>query len=122
MRKTIWLLFSILVVIVLASVLGRAQAPAGRGRGAQTATEPAPAGRGAPPAPVAVFKLEDNFLQWRLLPSEKQYEAIDGKRLMETVRAYTAISRKYRDSGHPQFWGRIIGSRSAPPSARCSRS
>ena len=28
---------------------------------------------------------------------------------METVRAYTAISRKYRDSGHPQFWGRIIG-------------
>jgi hypothetical protein len=110
MRKTIWLLFSIVVVIVLASVLGRAQAPAGRGRGAQTATEPAPAGRGAPPAPVAVFKLEDNFLQWRLLPSEKQYEAIDGKHLMETVRAYTAISRKYRDSGHPQFWGRIIGS------------
>src|SRR5262245_8736141 len=29
---------------------------------------------------------------------------------METVRAFTAISRKYRDSGHPQFWGRIIGS------------
>ena len=110
MRKTIWLLCSILLVVVLTTALGRAQAPAGRGRGAQTATEPAPAGRGAPPAPVAVFKLEDNFLQWRLLPSEKQYEAIDGKHLMETVRAYTAISRKYRDSGHPQFWGRIIGS------------
>ena len=110
MRKTIWLLFTLLVLIVLATVLGRAQAPAGRGAGGQ-ATAPAPAaGRGAPAPPVAVFKLEDNFLQWRLLPSEKQYEAIDGRHLMETVRAFTAISRKYRDSGHPQFWGRIIGS------------
>src|SRR6516164_3215231 len=98
MRKTIWLLFTLLVLVVLATVLGRAQAPAGRGRGAQsTGQTAAPASRGsAPQAPVAVFKLEDNFLQWRLLPSEKQYEAIDGKHLMETVRAFTAISRKYR--------------------------
>jgi hypothetical protein len=70
MRKTIWLLFTLLMLIVLATVLGRAQAPARQGRGAQPAAEPPPAGRGAPPAPVAVFKLEDNFLQWRLLPSE----------------------------------------------------
>ena len=88
MRKTIWLLFTLVVLIVLATVLSRGQAPAGQGRGAQPAAEPPPAGRGAPPAPVPVFKLEDNFLQWRLLPSEKQYEAIDGKHLMETVRAY----------------------------------
>src|SRR5258707_5214482 len=90
MRKTIWLLFTLIVLIVLATILGRAQAPAGRP--AQPSAAP-PAGRGAPPAPVAVFKLEDNFLQWRLLPSEKQYEAIDGKRLMETVRAVTSNSR-----------------------------
>src|SRR6478672_13111250 len=108
MRKTIWLLFTLIVLIVLATVFGRAQAPAGRGAPPSAAAPPA--GRSAPPAPVAVFKLEDHFLQWLLLPSEKQYEAIDGKRLMETVRAYTAISRKYRDNGHPQFWGRIIGS------------
>src|SRR4029079_11609946 len=108
MRKTIWLLFTLIVLIVLATVFGRAQAPAGRG--AQPSAAAPAAGRGAPPPPpVAVFKLEDHFLQWRLLPSEKQYESIDGKRLMETVRAVTALSRKYRDSGHPQCWGRIIG-------------
>src|SRR3954451_5936992 len=110
MRKTIWLLFTLIVLVVLAAVLGRAQAPAAPGRAAQPSSQAAPAPRGASPAPVAVFKLEDNFLQWRLLPSEKQYESIDGKHLMETVRAFTAISRKYRDAGHPQFWGRIIGS------------
>src|SRR5438477_3037673 len=107
MRKTIWLLFTLIVLIGLTTMLGRAQTPAGRG--AQAPATAAGAGRGAPQAPVAVFKLEDNFLQWRLLPSEKQYEAIDGKRLKEYVSAFTAISRRYRDAGHPQFWGRIIG-------------
>ncbi|HKT81066.1 MAG TPA: M28 family peptidase, partial [Vicinamibacterales bacterium] len=58
----------------------------------------------------AVFKLEDNFLDWRLLPTEKQYESIDGKRMLGYVNELAAISRRYRDAGHPQFWGRIIGS------------
>src|SRR5258707_14903706 len=88
MRKTIWLLFTLIVLIVLATVLGRAQAPAGRG--AQPPGAAPAGGRRAPQAPVAVFKLEDNFLQWRLLPGEKQYEAIDGKRLKEYVNAFTA--------------------------------
>ena len=107
MRKTIWLLLTLIVLLVFAVVLGRAQAPAGRGARGQGQAQPV--GRGAAQPPVAVFKLEDHFLQWRLLPSEKQYEAIDGRRLKEYVTAFTTISRRYRDAGHPQFWGRIIG-------------
>src|SRR5262245_31121015 len=48
-----------------------------------------------------------------LLPeSAKKYAAITGERLMQVVRELVGISRRYRDSGHPQFWGRIIGTES----------
>ena len=41
--------------------------------------------------------------------SDRAYGAIDGKHLHEYVDEQVAISRRYRDQGHPQFWGRIIG-------------
>ena len=74
---------------------------------------PAPAPPGAlagivPPA-AAVYKLSDAFLEWPLPANDKAYGAIDGKHLHEYVVEQAAISRHYRDSGHPQFWGRIIG-------------
>jgi len=87
----------------IAQTQGTAAAPAAAQPAAQR-------GRGPAPAPVPVFKLDDNFLNWRLLPSEKAYEAIDGRRLLTYVSDLAAISRRYRDNGHPQFWGRIIGS------------
>jgi hypothetical protein len=109
---------------ILASVVGRighAQAPA-QGPGAPAASGPpaqaVPAGRGRGAPPVPVFSLEDHFLQWRLLPNEKAYEAIDGKRLLQYVRDLSAVSRHYRDSGHPQFWGRIIGTSADQESAQ----
>src|SRR5262245_53438397 len=37
------------------------------------------------------------------------YTAIDGKRLWQYVKAQTDIAERYRDQGHPQFWGRIAG-------------
>lgn len=46
---------------------------------------------------------------WRLAPSEQQYAAIDPTRLKGYVEELTAIARRYRDNGHPQYWGRIIG-------------
>lgn len=88
------------------SLTGDAQAPVA-GRGAAQTPPPAGRGRGTPPQPV--FKLEDNFLQWRLLPAEKAYESLDGKKMLGYVHDLAAISRRYRDAGHPQFWGRIIG-------------
>lgn len=46
---------------------------------------------------------------WRLAPSEEKYAALDGTHLKQYVSDLTAIARRYRDNGHPQFWGRIIG-------------
>src|SRR5947209_11457495 len=53
--------------------------------------------------------LEDSYLRWRLLPAEQAYLSIDGNHLKQYVEDQTAISRRYRDHGHPQFWGRITG-------------
>src|SRR5580765_4018313 len=52
---------------------------------------------------------EGPYLRWRLLPAEQAYLSIDGKHLKQYVEEQTAISRRYRDHGHPQFWGRITG-------------
>src|SRR5438876_6935741 len=106
MRKMLVALTALAVTARAFGYAGNAQAPA-RGRGAAE-QPPAARGRGTPPQPV--FKLEDNFLQWRLLPTEKAYESIDGKKMLTYVSELGAISRRYRDAGHPQFWGRIIGS------------
>src|ERR1700719_4434183 len=62
----------------------------------------------SPGAVQPLYVLEDSYLKWRLLPTEQQYASIDGRHLKEYVNDQTAISRRYRDSGH-QFWGRIIG-------------
>jgi Peptidase family M28 len=37
------------------------------------------------------------------------YTSIDGAHLKQYVEELAAMSRRYRDNGHPQFWGRIIG-------------
>ena len=46
---------------------------------------------------------------WRLAPSEQKYGAIDGQRAEGIRQGADGDSRRYRDNGHPQFWGRIIG-------------
>ena len=84
--------------------------PAGKSGRRATHRAAAPAARGPAAPPTPVFTLADHFLQWRLLPGEKAYEAIDGNHLLQYVNDLAAISRRYRDAGHPQFWGRIIGS------------
>jgi hypothetical protein len=68
-----------------------------------------------PPTPRApqesmkpLYVLEDSYLNFPLKAADQAYAAIDGKHLKTYVDDQTAISRRYRDSGH-QFWGRIIG-------------
>jgi hypothetical protein len=118
MRKALFGVTAIAIGAITFGAIGRAQAPAqGRGgRGAaaggaapaaQTAAAAQPAGRGAP---RAVFPLESNMLNWRLMPNEQQYAAVDGMKMLGYVKDQAGFSRHYRDSGHPQFWGRIIGS------------
>jgi len=87
--------------IALAACAGLAQTP----RGPQEPMKP-------------LYVLEDSYLNWRLLPSEQSYASIDGKHLKEYVADQAAISRRYRDNGHPQFWGRISGTEADAENAK----
>lgn len=60
--------------------------------------------------PAKPLPIENPYLSWRSLPAEQAYLSIDGNHLKQYVEDQTAISRRYRDNGHPQFWGRISGS------------
>ena len=53
--------------------------------------------------------VQDAFLQWPLPPGAEAYGDIDGRHLLEYVVEQVEISRRYRDQGHPKYWGRIIG-------------
>jgi hypothetical protein len=49
------------------------------------------------------------FLRWPLPASGKAYSTIDGARLWKYVREHGEIAERYRQQGHPQFWGIIAG-------------
>jgi hypothetical protein len=71
------------------------------------------------PAPVRpLYVLEDSYLNWRLTPDQQAYASIDGKHLKTYVEDQAAISRRYRDNGHPQFWGRISGTEADAENAK----
>jgi Peptidase family M28 len=61
---------------------------------------------------------EDALLEWSLPRGEERYGSIDGKHLHTYVVEQAAISRHYRDQGHPKFWGRIIGTSGDAESAQ----
>jgi hypothetical protein len=53
--------------------------------------------------------LDEMLIRFPLPPGQQAYGDIDGKRMHRYVVEQAGISRKYRDQGHPKFWGRIIG-------------
>jgi hypothetical protein len=53
-----------------------------------------------------------------LSAAESPYSAVDGRHLKQYVEDLAAISRRYRDSGHAQFWGRITGTEADAENAR----
>jgi hypothetical protein len=59
---------------------------------------------------LAAFVLCGLFAQTRAAPAP--YATIDGKHLWQYVREQADIAERYRDQGHPQFWGRIAGTSS----------
>ncbi len=83
---------------------------------AQTRTAVAPAPT-TPSSTAPPPNLDDMLLRWPVLPGNERYSAIDGRRLRGYVDEQVAISRRYRDQGHPKFWGRIIGTSSDVESA-----
>lgn len=64
-----------------------------------------------------LYSLEDALLRWPLPAGQEQYGKIDGKHIHQMVVEQAAIARRYRDAGHPKFWGRIIGTSSDAESA-----
>jgi hypothetical protein len=81
-------------------------------------------GQSAPARPPATegartvqYAPDEEFLRQPLPVSEQAYGVIDGNRLKGYVSELTAISRRYRDSGH-QFWGRIVGTDADAETAR----
>src|SRR5215213_4514383 len=100
MRKT---MIRGVVLAAAAAVIGAA----GHTTQAQTASSAA-----APPTTLLAApsgKLDDALLEWPLPAGEQAYGRIDGRHLHQLVEEQAAISRRYRDQGHPKFWGRIIG-------------
>ena len=49
------------------------------------------------------------FLSWPLPATAKAYGGIDGKRLWQYVKEKGDTAERYREQGHPQFWGIIAG-------------
>src|SRR5438445_5296807 len=101
MRK---LVLSVLAVAAVASVM----MIIGRVPRAQIAGSSIASSRTAPLSGPSET-LEDALLEWPLPPGEQAYGRIDGKHLHQYVEEQAAMSRRYRDQGHPKFWGRIIG-------------
>ena len=81
----------------------------GRPVAAQQNQGPAAAPRNPSPANMPLPTLQDMFVQFPLPPGQEAYADIDGKHMHQYVVEQANISRKYRDAGHPKFWGRIIG-------------
>jgi Peptidase family M28 len=51
-----------------------------------------------------------DYLHW---PStDVKYSSIDGKHIWQNIKEQADIAERYRDSGHPQFWGRLAGTSS----------
>jgi len=65
--------------------------------------------RATPSGPSEPPHTRSAEIGWRLAAGDQGYAAIDGARLKGYVNDLTAMARRYRDNGHPQFWGRIIG-------------
>ena len=61
------------------------------------------------PVKEHTFDLETTYIRMPLAPGDEKYGRIDGFRMKDHVRAITAITRKFRDSG-VRYWGRLPGS------------
>jgi len=81
----------------------------GRSILAQREQPPAAPPRNPSPAKMPLTTVADMFIRFPLPPGQEAYADIDGKRMHQYVVEQANIARKYRDAGHPKFWGRIIG-------------
>jgi len=102
MRKMIPALAVIAVALV--SIVGTSQALM-----AQQGQGPAAPPRYPSPSGMPQATLDDMLIRFPLPAGQEAYADLDGKRMHAYVVEQANIARKYRDQGHPKFWGRIIG-------------
>jgi len=76
---------------------------------AQQGQGPSAPPRNPSPANMPLATLQDMFVRFPLPPGQDAYANIDGQHMHQYVVEQAAIARRYRDAGHPKFWGRIIG-------------
>lgn len=92
--------------LALVAGLGRAQpasmATESRSTIAQSLTPPA----------LPLERVQDSLIEFPLPKGEEVYGSIDGRKLHRYVVELAQISLRYRAAGHPQFWGRLIGTSS----------
>jgi hypothetical protein len=55
------------------------------------------------------YDLQKYLLDWPLAPKNAKYASISAAAVKRDTYTISGFSRAYRDSGHPQFWGRLIG-------------
>jgi hypothetical protein len=61
--------------------------------------------------------LDDMLIRFPLPPGQQAYADIDGRKMHKDVIEQANMARRYRDQGHPKFWGRIIGTSADAESA-----
>src|ERR1700743_2121531 len=104
-RKTIKAVTALTLALALVATIqpGVAQtAPKPRSTIAQSLTPPA----------FPLSRVQDSLIEFPLPKGEEAYRSIDGKKMHKYVVDLAEISRRYRDAGHPKYWGRIMGTSS----------
>src|SRR6187200_2992614 len=78
---------------------------------------PAAPPRHPSPANMDQATLDDMLIRFPLPAGQEAYADLDGKKMHRYVVEQAQIARRYRDQGHPKFWGRIIGTSADAESA-----
>lgn len=111
MRKAVVLAASLSAcAVVTLALTGRAQV-------GQQVQSPAAPPRHPSPSEMSQDTLDEMLIRFPLPAGQEAYADIDGRRMHKYVIEQALIARKYRDQGHPKFWGRIIGTSSDTESA-----
>ena len=106
MRRTFLLTALLAIVFTSAAVV------------AQQAQSPAAPPRQPSPSGMPQAALDEILIRFPLPPGQEADADIDGRQMHKRVIEQVDIARRYRDQGHPKFWG----DSSAPPPTLRARS
>ncbi len=55
-------------------------------------------------------RIDDALIEFPLAKGQEKYGSINGRKMHQYVVDLANIAKRYRDNGHPKYWGRVIGS------------